>query len=133
MREPVRDKGRLEHMKDAIERVMNFMTDKSMDDLSDTAIEYYGIVKCIEIVGEAAYKLTPLFKETHPDTPWSVIEKMRHVLAHDYYQIEKSEVKYVVEDDLRPLYEQISQYLSDTNWEEWENQESVSQPNPNNQ
>ena len=133
MREPVRDKGRLEHMKDAIERVMNFMTDKSMDDLSDTAIEYYGIVKCIEIVGEAAYKLTPLFKETHPDTPWSVIEKMRHVLEHDYYQIEKSEVKYVVEDDLRPLYEQISQYLSDTNWEEWENQESVSQPNPNNQ
>ena len=133
MTEPVRDKGRLEHMKDAIERVMNFMTDKSMDDLSDTAIEYYGIVKCIEIVGEAAYKLTPLFKETHPDTPWSVIEKMRHVLVHDYYQIEKSEVKYVVEDDLRPLYEQISQYLSDTNWEEWENQESVSQPNPNNQ
>lgn len=122
MREPVRDKGRLEHMKDAIERVLNFMAEKSMDDLSDTTLEYYGIVKCIEIVGEAAYKLTPLFKETHPDTPWNVIEKMRHVLVHDYYQIEKNEVKYVVEDDLRPLYEQISHYLSDTNWEEWEKQ-----------
>lgn len=122
MREPIRDKGRLEHMKNAIERVLNFMEDRSMDDLSETAIEYYGIVKCIEIVGEAAYKLTPLFKDAHPDTPWNVIEKMRHVLVHDYYQIEKNEVKYVVEDDLRPLYEQITRYLSVTNWEEWEKQ-----------
>ncbi|MBP5376213.1 MAG: DUF86 domain-containing protein [Bacteroidaceae bacterium] len=109
-------------MKNAIERVLNFMEDRSMDDLSETAIEYYGIVKCIEIVGEAAYKLTPLFKDAHPDTPWNVIEKMRHVLVHDYYQVEKNEVKYVVEDDLRPLYEQITRYLSVTNWEEWEKQ-----------
>ncbi len=122
MREPVRDKGRLEHMKTAIERVLNFVKEKSMDDLSETTIEYYGIVKCIEIVGEAAYKLSPLFKDSHPNTPWSVIEKMRHVLVHDYYQIEKNEVKYVVEDDLRPLCEQITRYLSDTNWEEWEKQ-----------
>ena len=122
MREPVRDKGRLEHMQNAIERVLNFVAEKSMDDMSENSIEYYGIVKCIEIVGEAAYKLTPLFKEAHPDTPWSVIEKMRHVLVHDYYQIEKSEVKYVVEDDLRPLYEQITHYLTDTDWEEWKKQ-----------
>ncbi len=120
MREPVRDKGRLEHMQKAIERVLNFTAEKSIDDLSENSIEYYGIVKCIEIVGEAAYKLTPLFKEAHPDTPWSVIEKMRHVLVHDYYQIEKSEVKYVVEDDLQPLHEQITRYLAGTNWEEWE-------------
>ena len=120
MREPVRDKGRLEHMKAAIEHVLDFTKEKSMDDLSENSIEFYGIVKCIEIVGEAAYKLSPIFKAAHPDTPWSVIEKMRHVLVHDYYQIEKNEVKYVVEDDLYPLYEQISRYLTETNWEEWE-------------
>lgn len=120
MREPIRDRGRLEHMQKAIEHVLNFTAGKDLNRLSENVIEYYGIVKCIEIVGEAAYKLTPLFKESHPDTPWNVIEKMRHVLVHDYYQIEESEVKYVIEDDLRPLHEQITQYLADTNWKEWE-------------
>ena len=120
MREPIRDRGRLEHMQKAIEHVLNFTVGKDLNRLSENVIEYYGIVKCIEIVGEAAYKLTPLFKESHPDTPWNVIEKMRHVLVHDYYQIEESEVKYVIEDDLRPLHEQITQYLTDTNWKEWE-------------
>ena len=120
MREPIRDKGRLEHMAAAIDRVLEFMTDKSFDDLPKDKIEYYGIVKNIEIVGEAAYKLSPQFKEAHASTPWSVIEKMRHVLVHDYYKIDENEVKYVIEDDLRPLRNQIAQYLTETNWEQWE-------------
>ena len=53
MREPIRDKGRLEHMLIAIDRVLDYMKDKSFDDLPKDKIEYYGIVKNIEIVGEA--------------------------------------------------------------------------------
>ena len=120
MREPVRDKGRLEHMLDAIDRVLNFMEDKSFDDLSKDKIEYYGLVKCIEIVGEAAYKLSLDFKQANASTPWAVIEKMRHVLVHDYYMIDENEVKYVIEDDLRPLRDQIEKYLAETAWEQWE-------------
>ena len=120
MREPVRDKGRLEHMLDAIDRVLNFMEDKSFDDLSKDKIEYYGLVKCIEIVGEAAYKLSLDFKQANASTPWAVIEKMRHVLVHDYYMIDENEVKYVIEDDLRPLRDQIEKYLAETDWEQWE-------------
>ena len=45
---------------------------------------------------------------------------MRHVLVHDYYQISETEIKYVIEDDLVPLREQIEKYLTETNWAEWE-------------
>lgn len=128
MREPVKDKSRLEHIAQAIKRVLDFMANKSFDELSKDKLEYYGIVKCIEIVGEATYKLTPKFKETHPETPWNVIEKMRHVLVHDYYQIDENEIKYVIEDDLQPLLKQILRYLSEINWEEWERQSTESQP-----
>ena len=38
-------------------------------------------------MGEAVYKLTKEFKESHTETPWRMIEKMRHILVHDYYQI----------------------------------------------
>lgn len=119
MREPINDKVRLEHMVSAIDRILGFMFGKSFDDLPKGAIEYYGIVKNIEIIGEAAYKLSSEFKLANQETPWSVIEKMRHVLVHDYYQIDENEVKYVIEDDLGLLREQIKRYLSQTNWEEW--------------
>ena len=120
MREPIRDKGRLMHIVDAIEKVLDFMADKSFEEISKNTIEYYGIVKCIEIVGEAAYKLSSQFKDSHPDTPWAVIEKMRHVLVHGYYQVNPEVVYGVIENDLNPRLEQASSYLSETNWEEWE-------------
>ena len=50
MREPVRDKGRLEHIVEAIDRILDFMADKSFEEISKDKLEYYGIVKCIEIV-----------------------------------------------------------------------------------
>ena len=46
---------------------------------------------------------------------------MRHVLVHDYYMIDENEVKYVIEDDLRPLRDQIEKYIKETKWEQWEN------------
>ena len=46
--------------------------------------------------------------------------KMRHVLVHDYFQIDENAVFYVIEDDLPPLREHIDRYLTDTNWNEWE-------------
>ncbi len=104
-------------MIESIDRVLNFMKGRSLDDLAKNQIEYFGIVKSIEIVGEAAYKLSPKFKMNHPNTPWAVIEKMRHVLVHDYYQIDENEVRYVIEDDLKPLREQIEKYLTETDWE----------------
>ena len=64
--------------------------------------------------------MTTQFKDSHGSTPWKVIEKMRHVLVHDYYQIDENEIRYVIEDDLRPLREQIEKYLTETNWEKWE-------------
>lgn len=50
---------------------------------------------------------------------------MRHVLVHDYYQIDTKEVWKVINKDLRQLRQQVARYLSDTNWEEWEKNEDA--------
>lgn len=120
MREPIRDKGRLEHIAQAIEHVLDYMAGKSFDELSENKIGYYGIIKCIEIVGEASYKLSLQFKTAHPETPWNVIEKMRHVLVHGYYQVNPEDIQSVIKYDLDPLREQVNRYLAETDWDEWE-------------
>ncbi len=125
MRETVRDCDRLEHIVEAIDRILAFSDGKSQDELDGDSLSYYGIVKNIEIIGEAAYKLTHAFCRQHPGTPWKSITRMRHVLVHDYYQIKPSEVWKVIKEDLHPLREQVAGYLQETDWEAWEKNEVV--------
>ena len=49
----------------------------------------------------------------------------KNILVHDYYKIRLNEVWKVVKEDLKPLQEQITRYLAETNWEEWEKNEVV--------
>ena len=79
-----------------------------------------GIVYHTMIIGEAAYNLTKAFCKEHPDTPWAQIAKMRHNLAHGYYQVDPDIVWSVIRDDLKPLREQVARYLAETDWDEWE-------------
>lgn len=125
MREPVRDRERLEHIKDAIKRIQDNVKTVSMDNLSSNVLVFYGIVKNIEIIGEAAYNLTNAFRNSHKETPWKSVMSMRNILVHDYYKIKESQIRYVIEDDLTPLLEQVILYLNETDWSEWEQNEQA--------
>ena len=125
MREHVRDRERLEHIVEAIDRILEFAEGKTKEELEADNLRYYGVVKNIEIVGEAAYKLTNAFCRQHPETPWKHITRMRHVLVHDYYQINPIEVWKVINEDLHSLRDKIYRYLTETDWESWEKSEAV--------
>ena len=125
MRELVRDRDRLEHIAEAIDRILGFATGRTQEELEADNLKYYGIVKNIEIIGEAAYKLTKAFRCQHPETPWEFIAKMRHVLVHDYYQIDAGQVWKVIQEDLRPLREQVGGYLANVDWGAWEKNEAA--------
>ena len=58
MREQVRDKGRLEHILQAIDKVFEFTKDVKREDFKKDSILYFAIVKNIEIIGEASYMLS---------------------------------------------------------------------------
>lgn len=112
MREPIRDKERLKHIDDAIERLI-VGTSSNLNDIKENSLEYFGIVKLIEIIGEAVYKLTTEFKDSHAATPWRQIERMRHVLVHGYYTVGYDFIKEVIEIDMLILRSQIKEYLSE--------------------
>ena len=113
MRERVRDKGRLEHILQAIDKVFEFSNGVKCEDFQKDSILYFAIVKNIEIIGEASYMLSLEFKDSHPDTDWQVIIAMRHFLVHGYYQVDPEEVWNVIEQDLQPLKDQILEYIKE--------------------
>ena len=118
MREPLRDKNRLEH----IEKVLNAAKGKSCAEFNNDPILFGAIAYYTMIICEAAYMLTKDFKEQHPSTSWRQIEGMRHHIVHGYAQIQKEMLWNVVQEDLLPLKTQLETYLNSTNWDEWETQ-----------
>ncbi len=112
MREPIRDRGRLEHILEQLNNIEEFVSGKTLNDLQNDKILQYAIVKCIEIIGEAAYMLSVEFKDKHPQVQWEQIVRMRHVLVHGYYHISLPLVWSVIQDDLVDLKPYIMQFLS---------------------
>lgn len=122
MREPLKDKERLNHIIEAIDRITRYTANKTHKDLIANDMMYYAVVKNIEIIGEAANMLTMKFLETHTDTPWKMVKGMRNYIVHEYFQIDDSVVWSVIQNDLQPLRDKIARYLAETDWQQWENE-----------
>lgn len=75
----------------------------SRADLEADYVRTFGLVKLIEIVGEAARRLTREFQVEHSTVPWSDIIGMRHKLVHDYDRIELDVVWETLTVDLPAL------------------------------
>lgn len=100
MREHSRDKERLEHILDAISVIENGLATYSREELLENRLLYYGLVKQIEIIGEAANMLTQEFRDSHADVNWRPIVNMRHVLVHDYIHISKDMLWATITQDI---------------------------------
>ena len=110
MREHNRDKERLEHILDAISVIDNVLTMYTKEELLDNRLLYYGLVKQIEIIGEAANLLTQEFREKHIEVNWRPIVAMRNVLVHDYIHISKEMLWETITQDIPALKKHISRY-----------------------
>lgn len=111
MRERIRDKSRLEHILQAIERIRRYTKGKTFDDFIADDMMYYAVVKNIEIIGEASNMLTEEFRNTHPDTPWKLVNGMRNYIVHEYFQVDNNVVWDVITGDLLLLEKQITAYI----------------------
>jgi uncharacterized protein with HEPN domain len=69
------------------------------------------IIKELEIIGEAASKLTTEFKASQPHVPWVDIVGMRNRLTHGYFDIDLDRVWDTVLADLGPLCEELEKMV----------------------
>ena len=113
MRSPLNDKARLEHIQNAINTIEEYVEGKVFEDIVTDKILRHAVTWNIQVIGEASNKLSKEFIVAHPNTNWRGVIGMRHVLVHDYYQIDEEGIWNVIEIDLPPLKAQIEQYLSE--------------------
>ena len=97
----------------AIERLQTHAGHLSKEELEQDVLRYYGIMKNIEIIGEAARMLTNEFKQSHSDTNWRQISGMRNFLIHEYFQVNSDVVWEVIHQDIVELKRNVQAYLKD--------------------
>lgn len=111
MRETVRDRGRIEDMLEMALKLKNAPDNHNLEDINRDPILFYGLTKMVEIIGEAAYMLTDVFKATHPELPWRKIIGMRHVLVHGYNTVSPLILWDVITHDIPPMIPILIGYL----------------------
>ena len=72
------------------------------------------MIRNIEIVGEAASRLSPEFAARHAEIPWRDIVGMRHRLIHGYLKVNLDTVWEVVERDLPALAPKLRALLGES-------------------
>ena len=125
MRERARDKGRLEDIIEYSNNITRFIQGVTFEEFSSNTLLYFGVMKNVEVVGEAAFMLTMAFKSEHPQTPWKMIESMRHILVHDYANVIPRILWGTATNDIPELKKQVETYLAETDWNEWEKGEDL--------
>ncbi|MGH8683216.1 MAG: HepT-like ribonuclease domain-containing protein [Burkholderiales bacterium] len=104
MTEPAsRDSSYLGHMLEAIERIRRYVGRKRRVGFLGNPLLQDAVIRNIEIVGEAAGRVSPEFAARHPEIPWREIVGMRHRLIHGYLKVNLATVWEVVERDLPAL------------------------------
>ena len=98
---------RLRHMLDAAQEAITFATGKTRKDLDIDRILALAIIKSIEIIGEAASKVTDEFRSDNRVIPWEDIINMRHRLTHAYFDINLDIVWQTVRADLPELIKEL--------------------------
>ena len=115
MREQVKDKGRLGHILDNIEKAEEFIKDTDFEQFRNNVLLRFAVTRAVEIVGEASYRLTKEFREKYSEIEWKDIISMRHILVHGYYQTEDKIVWDTVNNDFPTLKEKIQRLYETIN------------------
>ena len=108
---PKDDLVRMRHMLEAAQEAVTFAKGRSRADLGTDRMLSLAIVRCIEIVGEAAANVSSEGRNRYAQIPWGDIVGMRNRVVHAYFDIDLDRVWDTVIDDLPPLIEQLEQIL----------------------
>ncbi len=70
------------------------------------------ILRCFEVMGEAARAITAPTKAAYPAIPWPFILGMRNRVIHEYHRVDLALVYQTIHDDLPPLVAQVRAILA---------------------
>ena len=110
---PPEDRIRLLHMIEATETALNFVTGRQRADLNSDQMLLFALVRAIEIIGEAAGKVSEATQRAATDIPWGLVVSMRNRLIHAYFDVDNDVVWKTASEELPELLPKLRTLIAD--------------------
>ena len=124
-----RDLVKCEDMRIHAERAVKFLGGRSLRDFVADPMLQDAVIRCVEVIGEAARLVSEETRRRAPDIPWGLITGMRHVLAHDYGTVDPPTVHRVVEEHIPQLLAQLCTLIAELEHEVgWQESDGPGEP-----
>lgn len=97
------DRIRLQHMVEAVQAARQFMTGRDRAALDQDQMLLFAVARALEIVGEAATRVSAETRAANAAVPWAAIIGMRNRMVHAYFSIDHEIVWQTVSSELPRL------------------------------
>ncbi len=108
---PRSDIAYLRHILDAINRIEEYLQGVTEADFYNRYLIQDGVIRQIEIIGEATKQLSKETRENNSQSPWRDIAGMRDKLTHHYFGVDMEEVWLTAQEDLPTLKREVEMIL----------------------
>jgi uncharacterized protein with HEPN domain len=99
------------HMLDTARKATSKIAGQAREEFDRDENLRLALAHLIQVLGEAARRVSPAFQQAHPEVPWKQIVGMRHKVVHDYLQVDFDIVWAVVTADLPPLIADLERFV----------------------
>ena len=110
-RDDKKDFVRIRHMLDASREIRKFCRDVDFQGFRDNRMLNLAVLKDIEIIGEAASKVSLEFREEFANVPWQAIVDTRNRLVHGYFDVDLKVLWDTVRRDIPGLIQALQGVL----------------------
>ncbi len=106
-----RDAGYLWDMLDAARTAEQLSSNQDFTQYSNDRRTQLAVERSLEIIGEAASRVSTSFRNAHPEIPWRQIIGQRNVLIHEYGEIKQERIWKTVRENIPQLIELLKQFV----------------------
>ena len=105
------DRVYLNHIVDAAREIIAFSSERARSDLNTDRLYVLGMTRLVEIIGEAATRLSDATRLKIKDIPWPQIISARNRLIHGYDKIDLDILWNIIILDIPPLIERLENFM----------------------
>ena len=106
------DRVTLQQMLDHARELVELTSKRSRGDLDTDRVLYLALLQILQIVGEAAARLSAPCRESRPETPWAEIIALRNRLIHGYSNIDADILWRIITQDAPSLIVSLQEMVA---------------------